>query len=236
MADPLLATPGLIGYYDPMYAAVTSSERVTDLPSRVGGHVISQTSAGNRPLLVQRALNGRPMIRFAGAPSERLVSADDALSSQVDESAAYTMYLVLRYRAVAGFNAAVMGFGTVGAENSYLWHGRNATGVTRVSRVITGVTSSNVGSVDPGEVPHVWTVSYTPTLAYDWVNGEVSIDGLTNVRAPVLTRTVLGAALGAGGYFSACSADIGKWLICTGAHSAEVRANVEARLASEYGL
>ena len=226
---------GLLASFDPSLASVTGS--AVDSWTQSGGSVsctVSSTST-NRPQLV--TVNGRNLIRYSAASSQRLIGLSNALAAALGGVTPYTFYCAVDIDDPGGGVNGTFTAWAVGAGTGYVHHPTNGLRDQYVRFDGAGSTSTlSAGSVWPVSMC-VYASVFTGSSFSNYINGALVNSGPNTRNAGSTDILTIGCyVLGTGSYNGYLQGDLGRCLYYSGAHSAGQIARNTAWLRRYYGV
>lgn len=141
---------------------------------------------------------GRKLLTFDGS-DDILTDASDAIASQFDESAPYTLFFVARAHSPSS-TAVCVGLGSSSVAGVRIAHQLNADLRMQIARVDGDGTTTSTGPTGSltDETLHLVTIRYNGSQQYAaWIDDSATplIELASNTRSPTLDRFSLGGVL-----------------------------------------
>ena len=196
----------------------------------------TQTTAANKPIWIDNAINGRPVVRFDGQ--------DDKLEAAVSPSSDNFSIFVVARTSVSQENDAESTTGTAGASGQKYLLGAKAFGTNAGAGMSLGTNGISIyehgdnympplaayaGSVGIGVV--LAEVQYEAKRPTIFLNGQLVRVGQTSPRPQVFAPTEIGA-----GDFGAFAGDVAEVMVYNRVLAPAERAIVETYLSRKYAL
>lgn len=236
----LLASRTISAWFDPDYTPGVALEddlgieRCTEITSRpIEGQL--QYSVPPVPLSVAPATatsaNGKRILSFTGA---RYLGGLCSLAEEFVGTASYTAF-ALASRSVGGSMVKWSLGDSSGADNRVA-RGQGGTNLDFMNRVAAGAGTAPGGIAVPANTPQVYSEVFTGSAVSAWLHGAVSINNVSNTRAPaVLDELFFGAQRAAGTITSFLVGLGGPLAICSGVMSTPDRQLAESLFGAYYG-